>query len=85
MTGRVATANLNIDPELCKRLDYFQHGSHADDSKRARYDLYHRELWDRLNELNPEVAARNKTAGLYRLCTWIQRIQSDQKRKKPNA
>ena len=75
----IRTANLNVDPELCKRLDKAVHGSKSEPSENVmrRYEVMYSELLDYIRTFNVELADRftKHPRGLYYLYCAADRVR----------
>lgn len=78
MADVIETANLKVDPELCKRIDaavYSQRGAPAHVVNKAA--VIRAELVALLATYDAALAESQKDCTLFRLCTWVERLQID--------
>ena len=82
MATLIATANMNIDPELCKRLDKAIYGLETVLPRTVvdRANVIREELVDALRLIDPKIADHEKGSCLYRLCTVIESIRLERGR-----
>lgn len=79
--NKITTANLSIDPELCKRIDRVVYSTSHDNLAFSkvidRANLYRAELLALIASLNPNCAKIEATSSLYRLCCVADRLATD--------
>ena len=79
MGKRIVTANLNIDPELCKRMDAAIYSTLKSAPKAIidRANVYRSELVELIHNYNQHIAEIERNAGLYHLCCIAERLAAD--------